>query len=39
MEVHVYKIMHNIDKIDKDKLFAFPTYTVTRGHQISQEIT
>ena len=31
--VEVYKIMHNIDKIDKDKLFAFPTYTVTRGHQ------
>ena len=28
----VYRIMHNIDKIDKDKLFAFPTYTVTRGH-------
>ena len=31
--VEVYKIMHNIDKIDKDKLFAFPTYTVKRGHQ------
>ena len=31
--VEVYKIMHNIDKIDKDNLFAFPTYTVTRGHQ------
>ena len=31
--VEVYKIMNNIDKIDKDKLFAFPTYTVTRGHQ------
>ena len=31
--VEVYKIMNNIDKIDKDKLFAFPTYTVTRGQQ------
>ena len=31
--VPFYKIMNNIDKIDKDKLFAFPTYTVTRGHQ------
>ena len=32
--VEVYKIMHNIDKIDKDKLFAFPAYTVTRGHKL-----
>ena len=31
--VEVYKLItHNIDKIDKDKLFAFPTYTATRGH-------
>ena len=30
----VYKITHNIEKIDKDKLFAFRTYTMTRGHQL-----
>ena len=30
-QVEVYKIMHSIDKLDKDKLFALPTYTVTRG--------
>ena len=30
--IEVYEIMHIIDKIDKDKLFAFPTYTMTRGH-------
>ena len=33
--VEVYKIMHNIDKIDKDKLFGFRTCTVTRGHQLT----
>ena len=27
------QIIHNIDKIDKDKLFTFPTYTATRRHQ------
>ena len=36
VRVHVNKMMHNIDKIitDKDKLFTFPTYTVTKGHQL-----
>ena len=33
--IEVYKIMHHIDKIDKDKLFAIPGYTLTRGHQLN----
>ena len=31
--IEVYKIMNDIDQVDKDKLFEFPTYTATRGHQ------
>ena len=25
--------MNDIDQVEKDKLFEFPTYTATRGHQ------
>ena len=30
--VQVYKIMNDIDKVDKDKLFAMSQYAGTRGH-------
>ena len=30
--VQVYKILNNIDKVDKDKLFALSEYISTRGH-------
>ena len=30
--VQVYKIINDIDKIDKDKLFTMSKYTGTRGH-------
>ena len=29
-----YKIMHGIDKIDKDKFFTMHTYGATRGHSL-----
>ena len=32
--VQVYKILHNIDKIDKDRLFQMATYSTTRGHSL-----
>ena len=32
--VQVYKILHNIDKVDKDKLFQMATYSTTRGHSL-----
>ena len=28
----VYKILHNIDKVDKSKLFTLSEYTASRGH-------
>ena len=28
----VYKILHNIDKVDKNKLFTLSEYTATSGH-------
>ncbi len=30
--VQMYKIIHNIDKIDKDKQFTMSAYTATRGN-------
>ena len=30
--VKVYKIMNDIDKVDKDKLFTMSQYAETRGH-------
>ena len=30
--VQVYKIMNEIDKLDKDKLFTMSQYAGTRGH-------
>ena len=30
----VYKILHNIDKVDKSKLFTLSEYTATRGHSL-----
>lgn len=32
--IQVYKILHDIDKVDKDKLFTRSTYTSTRGHSL-----
>ena len=32
--VQVYKVLHNIDKVDKDKLFQMATYSATRGHSL-----
>ena len=32
--IEVYKIMNNIDQIEKEKLFTVSTYTATRGHQL-----
>ena len=32
--IQVYKIMHGIDKIDKDKFFTMHTYAATRGHSL-----
>ena len=32
--IQVYKIMHGIDKIDKDKLFTLSRYRATRGHSL-----
>ena len=29
--IEVYKIMNNIDQIEKEKLFTVSTYTATRG--------
>ena len=34
--IQVYKILNNIDKVDKDSLFKMSTYQATRGH--SQKI-
>ena len=30
--IQVYKIIHEIDNIDKEKLFTSAQYTATRGH-------
>ena len=30
--IQTYKILHGIDKIDKDKLFTPALYSATRGH-------
>ena len=30
--IQVYKIMHGIDKVDKDRLFTMNQYKATRGH-------
>ena len=30
--IQVYKIMHGIDKVDKDRLFTMNPYVATRGH-------
>ena len=32
--IQVYKIMHDIDKIDKDELFTLSRYRETRGHSL-----
>ena len=32
--MQVYKILHDIDKIEKEKLFTMSTYTQTRGHSL-----
>ena len=32
--VQVYKIMHNIDKVVKEKLFKMSECTITRGHSL-----
>ena len=32
--IQVYKIMHGIDKIDKDKMFKLSRYRATRGHSL-----
>ena len=32
--IQVYKIMHGIDKIDKDKMFTLSRYRATRGHSL-----
>ena len=34
--IQVYKIMHGIDKVDKDRLFTMTPYVATHGH--SQKI-
>ena len=31
--IEVYKIMNNIDQVEKDTFFKFPTSAATRGHQ------
>ena len=31
--IEVYKIMNNIDQVEKDTFFKFPNYASTRGHQ------
>ena len=33
-QIQVYKILHNIDKVDKEKLFTMSKYTRTRGHPL-----
>ena len=32
--IRIYKILHDIDKVDKSKLFTPSEYTATRGHQL-----
>ena len=32
--IQVYKILHDIDKVDKNKLFTLSGYTATRGHSL-----
>ena len=32
--IQVYKIMHNIDKVDKDKFFTVNRYSATHGHSL-----
>ena len=32
--VEVYKILHDIDKVDKSRLFTLSSYTSTRGHSL-----
>ena len=32
--IQVYKILHNIDKVDKRELFTLSEYTATRGHSL-----
>ena len=32
--VQVYKILHNIDEVDKNKLFQRANYPTTRGHSL-----
>ena len=32
--VQVFKIMHDIDKVDKGKLFQMSEYNTTRGHSL-----
>ena len=31
--IEVYKIMNNIEQVEKDTFFKFPNYAATRGHQ------
>ena len=35
LEILVYKIMNNIDQVEKDTFFKFPNYAATRGHTTS----
>ena len=32
--IQVYKILHDIDNVDMNKLFTKSTYTATRGHSL-----
>ena len=32
--IQEYKIIHSIDKVDKNKLFTLSEYTATRGHSL-----
>ena len=32
--IQVCKILHDIDKVDKNKLFSMSEYTATRGHSL-----
>ena len=32
--IQVYKILHDIDKVDKKKLFTLSEYTATRGNSL-----
>ncbi len=32
--IQVYKILHGIDKVDKDKLFTMSTFQTTRGNSL-----